>query len=84
VPNIQRAGERRVRAGDDGDAFTLQADYVPLSPFRASRSGQPSVVALPVPEPYGTRNVSAMAIEKSLPDAVGAFIDWLVPAAAGR
>ena len=29
-------------------------------------------------EPYGVRNVSAIKIEQSLPDAVGAFVDWLV------
>jgi ATP-dependent exoDNAse (exonuclease V) beta subunit len=62
-----------------GDPFTLlQADYVALSPFRPATKGQPSVIALPVPKPYGTRNVSAIAIEASLPDAAGAFIDWLV------
>jgi ATP-dependent exoDNAse (exonuclease V) beta subunit len=61
-----------------GDEFTLQADYVPLSPFRTGGSTQPAVVALPVPRPYGTRNISAVAIEASLPDATGAFIDWLV------
>jgi len=35
------------------------------------------VIALPVPAPYGTRNISAMAIERSTPDAIGAFVDWL-------
>ena len=63
-----------------GDAATLQADYVPLTPFREPLPSQPAVVALPVPEPYGARNLSAMAMEKSLPDAVGAFIDWVVNA----
>jgi ATP-dependent helicase/nuclease subunit A len=60
------------------DDDTLQAGYIPLSPSRAAGGTQPSVVALPVPRPYGRRNVSAMAIEQSLPDAVGAFIAWLV------
>ncbi|MBA3296610.1 MAG: PD-(D/E)XK nuclease family protein [Acidobacteria bacterium] len=31
-----------------------------------------------MPKPYGSRNVSAIAIEQSLPDAVGAHVDWLV------
>ena len=31
-----------------------------------------------MPEPYGKRNISGIAIEASLPDAVGAFVDWLV------
>ena len=43
------------------DADTLQAGYVPLAPDRAADESQPSVVALPVPKPYGKRNVSAMA-----------------------
>src|ERR671913_429377 len=78
VPGIQACVNEAFAPVMTGDAFTLQADYVPLSPFRDGHKGQPAVIALPVPEPYGTRNVSAMAIEKSLPDATGAFIDWLV------
>jgi superfamily I DNA/RNA helicase len=39
---------------------------------------QPSVVVLPVPEPYGQRRVAGYAIEKSLPDGVGAFVHWLL------
>ena len=61
-----------------GDSTVLQADYVALSAYRKDPGRQPSVVALPVPAPYGTRNISAMAIEKSLPDAVGAFVDWII------
>ncbi|CAN5775356.1 hypothetical protein BH24ACI5_BH24ACI5_09420 [soil metagenome] len=78
VPGIQACVNAAFAPVMTGDAFTLQADYVPLSPFRSDTRGQPSVVALPVPNPYGTRNVSAIAIEASLPDATGAFIDWLV------
>ena len=52
-----------------------QTDYVPLSPTRSDPSAQPSLVALPVPRPYGFRRVSAAAIERSLPDAVGAFVE---------
>ena len=55
-----------------------QAGYVPLSPHRPEPAGQPTVVVLPVPRPYGVRRVSARAIEDSLPDAVGAFVDWVV------
>jgi ATP-dependent helicase/nuclease subunit A len=57
---------------------TLQAGYVPLSPYRAEVASQPTVIALPVPEPYGKRDIAAYAIDRSLPDAVGAFVDWLV------
>ena len=55
-----------------------QVAYVPLSPHRDEVTGQPSVVVLPVPRPYGVRRMAASAIERSLPDAVGAFVSWLV------
>ncbi len=61
-----------------GDSATLQASYVHLRPHRAAQTRQPGVIALPVPEPYGFRNISAKEIERSLPDATAAFVDWLV------
>jgi len=54
-----------------------QARYVPLAPYRAD-APQPSVVALPVPRPYGKRNHTQGAIRHSLPNAVAAFLDWLL------
>jgi ATP-dependent exoDNAse (exonuclease V) beta subunit len=60
------------------DHESLQADYVPLAPCRAERDDQPTIVALPVPRPYGLRNVTKTAIESSLPDATGAFLEWLL------
>ena len=66
------------------DEFSLQADYVPLSPHRTRLEGpdsQPAIIALPVPMPYSTRGplkASAKAIDSSLPDATGALIAWLV------
>jgi ATP-dependent exoDNAse (exonuclease V) beta subunit len=60
------------------DAIALQADYVPLTPYRDEHPDQPTIVALPVPRPYGKWAVTQGAIEASLPDAVGAFIDWLI------
>ena len=78
VPRIQACVNAAFAPIMTGDAFTLQPEYVPLSPFRADLPKQPAVVALPVPKPYGTRNISAMAIEASLPDAVGAFVDWMI------
>ncbi|MGB7951321.1 MAG: UvrD-helicase domain-containing protein, partial [Candidatus Binatia bacterium] len=77
-PNIQRVINAAFGPVMTGDADGLQAAYVPLEPFRADAVDQPSVVVLPVPEPYGYRRISNIAIEKSLPDAVGAFVDWLV------
>ena len=72
---------RNEGAGRDGaDARPgSRPGYVPLAPHRADEPSQPAVVALPVPRPYGYRGqVTGRAIEASLPDAVGAFVDWLV------
>ena len=78
VPNIQRAVNAAFRPVMDGDPEALQAHYVPLAPVRQDEAGQPSVVALPVPEPYAQRFIAARQIERSLPDAVGAYVEWLV------
>jgi ATP-dependent exoDNAse (exonuclease V) beta subunit len=77
VPNIQQAVNFAFSTVMDGDAESMQAHYVPLEASRTD-TPQPSVVALPVPRPYGRYSVSAMEIEKSLPSAVGAYIEWLV------
>ena len=77
VPNIQRVVNAAFGKAMRQDPQTLQAGYVAMTPHRAP-SVHPSVVALPVPRPYGKRNLSGVAIERSLPDAVGAFIDWLI------
>ena len=61
-----------------------QTEYVPLSPHRDEVDGQPSIVVLPVPHPYRMRRVAASAIERSLPDAVGAFVSWLVTESGWR
>jgi ATP-dependent helicase/nuclease subunit A len=56
-----------------------QASYVALSPFRPAREGQPALVALPAPKPFGGwGKVTKKAVEQSLPSAVGAWVDWLV------
>ena len=78
VPGIQRAINTAFGAVMDGDPASLQARYVPLEPWRGDHPGQPSVVALPVPEPYAQRFVTARRIEQSLPDAIGAYVAWLV------
>ena len=78
TPTIQRTVNAAFAPLMTGDRATLQAQYVGLSPYRVDTPDQPSVVALPVPEPYGQRRVAAYAIEKSLPDGVGAFVHWLL------
>jgi ATP-dependent exoDNAse (exonuclease V) beta subunit len=77
--NIQRAVNAAFAPVMTDDPATLQASYMPLLKVRDDLPAQPSVVVLPVPRPYGrTKQVTAYAIEDSLPDAVGAFVAWLV------
>ena len=74
-PGFVNAAFAPVMTGDDADTAGG------LRPARAGSSAlpdQPSIVALPVPEPYARRYVTGRAIEQSLPDAVGAFIDWII------
>ena len=89
APGLQRLVNRAFApvmsgAHPAGGAGPHQADYVPLSPYREDPEGQPGVVVLPVPRPYGLRRVTAAAIEGSLPDAVGAFVRWLVTESGWR
>jgi ATP-dependent helicase/nuclease subunit A len=77
LPSIQNLVNRAFTPLMTGDREKLQASYVPLSPFREEYSLQPSVVALPVPRPY-KKMLSMEAVEESLPDAIAAFISWLV------
>ena len=80
VPSIQRFVNQAFAPLMASRASTgaEQAGYVPLSPHRSDPDAQPTIIALPVPRPYGLRRVSAAAIEDSLPDAVGAFVEWLI------
>ncbi len=78
TPNIQQLVNAAFEPVMDGDRDTHQARYVPLEPSRLDHPGQPSVVVLPVPAPYGQRFIAAREIERCLPDAVGAYVDWLV------
>jgi len=76
VPAIQQAVNAgfapRMRGG-------TQADYVALDPYRPRVEGQPAVIALPAPRIYGERGkVTKERIEESYPDAVAAWVDWLL------
>jgi ATP-dependent exoDNAse (exonuclease V) beta subunit len=54
-------------------------EYVRLDNWRPEITGRPTIVALPVPRPYNDRgNIAKTPIDASLPEATGAFIDWLV------
>ena len=85
VPAIQDAVNGAFGRAMTGGASPSQAAYVPLAPFRCALSGQPAVIALPVPQPFGRygRPVD-FEIERSLPDAVAAFVEWLVTRSGWR
>lgn len=74
VPNIQAFVNASFEAEMTGDGH---AEYAPLEQHREEIAGQPSVIALPVPRPYKAR-LNKEAVNKSLPDAIAAFIAWLV------
>jgi len=79
VPSIQAAVNVSFAKSMTGAADGHQAAYVPLTPWAAEIVGQPGVVALPIPEPYGpSGKMTKKAVNASCPDAVAAFIDWLV------
>ncbi|HKQ69803.1 MAG TPA: UvrD-helicase domain-containing protein [Polyangiaceae bacterium] len=79
VPSLQEAVNRAFSPLMQGSADGSQAEYVPLMPFRDEPAGQPTIVALPVPRPYSDwGKIVKFRIEESLPDAVGAFVDYLV------
>jgi ATP-dependent exoDNAse (exonuclease V) beta subunit len=56
-----------------------QYHYVPLENWRPEIDDRPTIVALPVPRPYADNGkIANRQIEDSLPEATGAFADWLV------
>jgi len=60
-------------------ASGTQPAYAPLMPYRAELGTQPSIVVLPVPEPYGDYGrVVDWKIDESIPDAIAAYARWLV------
>jgi ATP-dependent helicase/nuclease subunit A len=59
-------------------AFAGMPEYLPLRGGREAKAGQPSIVALPMPKPYGSRNLSKARINECSPTATAAFIEWLV------
>jgi ATP-dependent exoDNAse (exonuclease V) beta subunit len=72
---VNVAFERLMTGAPDGS----QPGYVALTQHRAACADQPAVVALPVPKPYGAgEQLTKRAVDESYPDAVGAFIDWLL------
>jgi ATP-dependent exoDNAse (exonuclease V) beta subunit len=77
VPTIQRVVNAAFAPRMTG-AHAGETRYVPLAPYRSDVATQPAVVVLPVPKPYGQRDHTQGAIRRSLPDAVAAFLHWLL------
>lgn len=77
VRNIQQFVNAAFETEMTGDAESGQADWAPLEKDRDDPEGRPSVIVLPVPRPYKSR-IAKEAINRSLPDAIAAFIRWLV------
>jgi len=64
---------------DQGEKVTHQARYVRLMPSRQDTIGQPPLIALPVPAPYGDfGRIVNFRIDESQADVTGAFVEWLV------
>jgi len=79
APTIQRFVNAAFEPQMKSNAQRSQAEYVALAPSRPDPVGRPSLVALPVPRPYSDYGrITSWKIEESLPDAVGAFVDWLI------
>jgi ATP-dependent helicase/nuclease subunit A len=78
VPNIQQFVNAAFEAEMSGDAVDGHAEWASLERYRSEIGGRPSVIALPVPNPYGKQRLSKQAVATSLPDAIGAFADWVV------
>jgi ATP-dependent exoDNAse (exonuclease V) beta subunit len=79
VPAIQHLVNHAFAPVMTEDRAALQAGYVPLARHRGELAGQPGIVALPVPRPYGRYGGFAKsAVEESLPAAVAAFVAWLL------
>jgi ATP-dependent helicase/nuclease subunit A len=79
LPGIQACVNAAFAPVMRGELSVGQAAYVPLSAVRKEYPGQPSLIALPAPQPYGySGRITKRAIDASLPNAVAAFIAWLV------
>jgi len=78
LPDIQSVINASFEPLMQGAPDGSQANYQPLHPFRSPTREQPAVIALPVPRPYSKwGRVTSRAIDESLPDAIGAFIEYL-------
>ncbi|MFN7996304.1 MAG: UvrD-helicase domain-containing protein [Bryobacteraceae bacterium] len=61
-----------------GDVDAGQARYAPLEEYTPAPEGQPAVVVLPAPEPYGAQRVAKGRVNDCLSQVIAAYIDWLI------
>ena len=79
LPEIQACVNAAFAPVMSGDAERGQTSYVPLHAFRPGRTTQPALVGLSVPDPFGySGRITKWKINQSLPDAVAAWLAWLV------
>jgi len=78
VAPIQRAVNAAFAPLMTGDHEAGSADYIALGEHREPIAGQPAVIALPPPRPYGLRNLSNREIEACQPYATVEFVRWLI------
>ena len=83
VPAIQHFVNASFKDDMNGDPEALQAHYVPLLEHREDTAEQPSIVALPVPRPYGKSiygppQVTQTALNEQQPQAIASFVSWLL------
>jgi ATP-dependent exoDNAse (exonuclease V) beta subunit len=78
VPPIQQFVNAAFAPEMTGDRASGQARYAPLQEHAPAYPGQPALVVLPAPTPYGVQRVSNERIDACLPMAVANFIAWLI------
>jgi ATP-dependent exoDNAse (exonuclease V) beta subunit len=79
VPDLQQAVNAAFAPEMTGNLMVGQPPYVALERFRQAREGQPWLIGLPAPDPYDRwGRAGNWAIEKCMPQAVAAFVDWLL------
>jgi len=78
VRPIQEFVNQAFRPLMTGDLVSGQAEYSDLEEHWPADSTQPAIVALPVPRPYGMERIAKGKIDLCLPDAVAAYIEWLI------
>ncbi|UJR85561.1 UvrD-helicase domain-containing protein [Sandaracinus amylolyticus] len=79
LPGIQRVINAAFEPAMQSAPAGVQAEHVALTEWRAPEEKRPSVIALGIPRPYDkTEKITKGAIEASTPDAVAAFVAWLV------